>query len=61
LASSCIAIAATALDQEPDQDVGIHINLESKAPWETVDSARPQHESFPPDMQELLQKLMHEK
>jgi hypothetical protein len=46
---------------EPDEDVGVHINLESKAPWQTAGDARPQHESFPPDMQELFQKLMHEK
>ncbi len=54
-------IALTTLDQEPDQDAGIHINLESKAPWYTVDAARPQHASFPPDMQELIQNLMHER
>ena len=56
-----INIALTTLDQEPDEDVGVHINLESKAPWQTVGDARPQYESFPPDMQELFQKLLHEK
>ncbi len=56
-----INIALTTLDQEPDEDVGVHINLESKAPWQTVGDARPQYESFPPDMQELFQNLMHEK
>ena len=47
------------LDQEPQQDIGVHINVESKAPWDEIPEGREQHEAFPPNMLSQLQALMH--
>lgn len=51
----------STLDQGPDQEVGNHISFESKGPWETVDSARSKHQSYPPEMQSLWQTMVREK
>ena len=54
-----INIAINTLDQEPQQDIGVHINVESKAPWDQIPEGREQHEAFPPNMLSQLQALMH--
>ena len=54
-----INIAINPLDQEPQQDIGVHINVESKAPWDEIPEGREQHEAFPPNMLSQLQALMH--
>lgn len=54
-------IAITTLDEEPSQDTGVHINVASKAPWDTVADTFPQHAEFPPDMGERLRDLLHNK
>ena len=47
------------LDQEPQEDVGVHINVESKAPWDEIPEGREQYTTIPPDMLTQLQALMH--
>ena len=54
-----INIAINTLDQEPQQDIEVHINVESKAPWDEIPEGREQHEAFPPNMLSQLQALMH--
>ena len=54
-----INVAINTLDQEPQEDVGVHINVESKAPWDEISQGREQHAAFPPDMLTQLQALMH--
>jgi len=53
-------IAMTTLDQEPTEDKGVHINVDSKAPWDTVAETLPQFSEFPPGFFEKLQALVHE-
>jgi len=54
-----IDIANNTLDQEPPEDIGVHINVESKAPWDEIPEDRDQHDAFPPDMLTHLRALMH--
>ena len=54
-----INIAINTLDQEPDEDIGVHINVESKAPWDEIPEGRDQHNALPPDMLTHLRALMH--
>ena len=54
-----INVAINTLDQEPHEDVGVHINVESKAPWDEIPEGREQYTTIPPDMLTQLQALMH--
>ena len=54
-----INVAINTLDQEPQEDVGVHINVESKAPWDEIPEGREQYTTIPPDMLIQLQALMH--
>ena len=54
-----INVAIHTLDQEPQEDVGVHINVESKAPWDEIPEGREQYTTIPPDMLTQLQALMH--
>ena len=54
-----INVAINTLDQEPHEDVGVHINVESKAPWDEIPEGREQYTTIPPDMLIQLQALMH--
>jgi hypothetical protein len=54
-----INIAINTLDQEPHEDIGIHINVESKTPWDEIPEGRDQHNAFSPDMLTHLRALMH--
>ena len=54
-----INIAINTLDQEPPTDIGVHINVESKAPWDEIPEGRDQHNALPPDMLTRLRALMH--
>ena len=54
-----INVAINTLDQEPQKDVGVHINVESKAPWDEIPEGREQYTTIPPDMLTQLQALMH--
>ena len=54
-----INVAINTLDQEPQEDVGGHINVESKAPWDEIPEGREQYTTIPPDMLTQLQALMH--
>ena len=54
-----INVAINTLDQEPQEDVGVHINVESKAPWDEIPEGREQYTTIPPDMLTQLQALMH--
>ena len=40
-------------------EIGIHINVESKAPWDESPEGREQRDAFPPDMLSRLQAVMH--
>ena len=53
-------IAINTLDQELDHDIGSHINTESKAPFFDIPEHSEQHQQFPPDMADQLNKLLHE-
>ena len=54
-----INVAINTLDQEPHEDVGVHINVEAKAPWDEIPEGREQYTTIPPDMLTQLQALMH--
>ena len=54
-----INIAMTTLDEEPTEDKGVHINVDSKAPWDTVAESLPQFDEFPDGFFEELQALVH--
>ena len=54
-----INVAINTLDQEPHEDGGGHINVESKAPWDEIPEGREQYTTIPPDMLTQLQALMH--
>ena len=53
-------IAINTLDDELDEDAGIHINIESKAPWLSIPENAEQYTQFPPDMAEQIQKILHD-
>ena len=52
-------IAINTLDQELEQDIGIHINTESKAPWLEIPENSEQYRQFLPDMAEKLRRILH--
>ena len=54
-----INVAINTLEQEPQEYVGVHINVESKAPWDEIPEGREQYTTIPPDMLTQLQALMH--
>ncbi len=52
-------VAINTLDDEPNEDSGVHINVESKAPWYSIPASVEQHAQFPPDMSEQIKKILH--
>ena len=52
-------VAINTLDDEPNEDSGVHINVESKAPWYSIPASAEQHAQFPPDMSEQIKKILH--
>ena len=51
-----LMLLVTSLDDEPQQEPVMHINLESKAPWYRILDDLPQHQGLPPAADRILER-----
>lgn len=52
-----ISLIASTLDDQSHSSPVLHFNVESKAPWHTINDELPQHQSFSPDIIAYLKKV----
>jgi len=50
-------LMVATLEEEPAGEPIMHINLESQAPWYTIRDEAPAFESFPPNVDDALDRL----